>query len=111
VPAPSGELTPVQSGSATGVPEASASEAPSTAPGVTVTVTAPGGPTYVGLYAWNGSRASFRVNARTYSVPVGTRFGPDLRFTSVVRGDPPCARITHAKGTFTLCPGQVTTLP
>jgi hypothetical protein len=93
------------------VPQPSPSGTPSAAPTVTVTVPTTAGPTYVGLYAWNGSRASFRVNARTYSVPVGTRFGPGLTFTAVVREDPPCARVTHAKGTFTLCPGQVTALP
>jgi hypothetical protein len=90
----------------------SPSGTPSATPTVTVTVPAPsGGPTYVGLYAWNGSRASFRVNARTYSVAVGTRFGPGLTFTAVVRGDPPCARVSDVKGSFTLCPGQVTALP
>jgi len=101
------ELAPTESA----VPRPSRSATPSAAPTVTVTVTAPGGPTYVGLYAWNGSRASIRVNARTYSVAVGTRFGPGLTFAAVVRGDPPCARVTHAKGSFTLCPGQVTALP
>jgi hypothetical protein len=102
------QLAPTESA----VLQPSPSGTPSAAPTVTVTVRAPsGGPTYVGLYAWNGSRASFRVNARTYSVSVGTRFGPGLTFTAVVRGDPPCARVTHAKGSFTLCPGQVTALP
>ena len=97
---------------ATGAPVPATSPAsPSAAPTVTVTVTAPAAPTYVGLYAWNGSRASFRVDARTFSVHVGTRFGPGLTFASVVRGDPPCARVSYAKGGFTLCPGQVTTLP
>jgi hypothetical protein len=109
---PSGDATTPQPVPTDSVPtQASPGGTPSDAPGVTVTVTATGGPSYVGLYAWNGSRASFRVNARTYSVAVGTRFGPGLTFASVVRGDPPCARVTHAKGSFTLCPGQVTTLP
>jgi hypothetical protein len=112
LPSPSGEPTTTQPGPTDGaLPQPSTSGAPSAAPRVTVTVTAPGSPTYVGLYAWNGSRASFRVNARTYSVPVGAHFGAGLTFTDVVRGDPPCARVTHAKGSFTLCPGQVTTLP
>jgi hypothetical protein len=112
LPSASGAISTTQPGPTDGaVPQPSASGTPSAAPRVTVTVTAAGGPTYVGLYAWNGSRASFRVNARTYSVPVGTRFGPGLTFTAVVRGDPPCARVTHKKGSFTLCPGQVTTLP
>jgi hypothetical protein len=74
---------------------------------VTVTVAA----TYIGLYTWNGSRASFRVNARTYSVPVGTTFGPGLRFTAIVEGSPRCARVQHGEDTLTLCPGQVTALP
>ena len=84
---------------------------------VTVTVTAPAGATtspgtatYVGLYAWNGGRASFRVNARTYSVTVGTRFGPGLTFASVVGTNPRCARVTYASGDVTLCPGQVVPL-
>jgi hypothetical protein len=111
-PSPSGDAPTTQPGPTDSVTtQPSPAATPSTDPGATVTVTAPGGSTYVGLYAWNGSRASFRVNARTYSVHVGTRFGPGLEFTTVVRGDPPCARVTHAKGSFTLCPGQVTTLP
>jgi hypothetical protein len=76
--------------------------------GATVTVTV--GPTYVGLYGWNGSRASFRVNARAYSVRVGAAFGPRLRFTAVVPGTPRCAKVQHGQDTFTLCPGQFTTL-
>ncbi len=67
------------------------------------------GPTYVGLYAWNGSRASFRVNARTYSVHLGVHFGPDLTFAAVVPGTPRCARVSGPKGSFTLCPGQFVT--
>lgn len=103
--------TPVLAPTESAVPRPSPSGTPSAAPAVTVTVTAATGPTYVGLYAWNGSRASFRVDALTYSVAVGAHFGPGLQFTAVVRGDPPCARVTHAKGSFTLCPGQVTALP
>ena len=110
-PGPTGGETPRASATGTATPTSPATGGPSAAPTVTVTVTNAAAPTYVGLYAWNGSRASFRVNARTYSVHVGTRFGPGLTFSAVVRGDPPCARVTHAKGSFTLCPGQVTTLP
>jgi hypothetical protein len=111
-PSPSDPAATTQPTPTDGVsPQPSATGTASAQPSATVTVTAPGSPTYVGLYAWNGSRASFRVNARTYSVHVGTKFGPGLQFTAVVRGDPPCARVTHAKGSFTLCPGQVTTLP
>jgi hypothetical protein len=80
------------------------------APAVTVTVTAPGTETYVGLYAWNGSRASFRVNARTYSVQVGARFGSGLVFKGVVGTSPRCAQVTYSGGSVTLCPGQVTSL-
>lgn len=90
-------------------PDAEPSPSASGAPAVTVTVTTEA--TYVGLYAWNGSRASFRVNARTWSVPVGTAFGPGLRFTAVVPGVKRCARLTHGASTFTLCPGQVVPLP
>jgi hypothetical protein len=82
---------------------ATAARAPAT---VTVTV----GPTYLGFYAWNGSRASFRVNARGYTLQVGSSFGPGLRFTAVVQGSPRCAKLQHLHETFTLCPGQVTTL-
>jgi hypothetical protein len=89
------------------VDPASAAPAPST---VTVTVTAPGAATYVGLYGWNGNRASFRVNARTYSVHVGAHFGPDLVFGGVVGTAPRCAQVTYADGSVTLCPGQVTAL-
>ena len=104
-------------------PSATANSAPTSAPApaptsartstagaspATVTVTV--GPTYVGLYAWNGDRASFRVNARSYSVHVGTSFGPGLRFTAVVAGTPRCAKVQHREDTFTLCPGQVTTV-
>jgi hypothetical protein len=79
----------------------------------TVTATAPGSAIYVGFYAWNGNRASFRVNARTYSYPVGTTFGPQLTFTSIRSGTPRCAVVKYqAKSyTFTLCPGQVVKLP
>ena len=78
----------------------------------TVTITAPGSAVYVGFYAWNGSKASFRVNARTYSKPVGSTFGPQLRFTRVVAGSPRCARLTYNGGSpFTVCPGQVVKLP
>jgi hypothetical protein len=87
--------------------EAAPAKAP---PPVTVTVTATDGPTYVGLYAWNGSRASFRVNARAYSVAVGAHFGTGLQFTAVVPGRPKCARLTHGGDSFTLCPGQVATV-
>jgi hypothetical protein len=88
-------------------PEADGTPTGSSTATVTVTVA----PTYVGLYAWNGSRASFRVNARTYSVAVGAGFGPGLRFTAVVQGTPRCARVQHGPDSLTLCPGQVTTLP
>jgi hypothetical protein len=84
---------------------------PADGSGTVATVTVTVGPTYVGLYAWNGSRASFRVNARTYSVHAGATFGPGLRFTAVVPGSPRCARLQHAEDNFTLCPGQVTPLP
>jgi hypothetical protein len=97
---PTGKVSP----SAAGSPGASA------APTVTVTVTAPATATYVGLYAWNGSRASFRVNARTYSVHLGVSFGPGLTFTAVVPGTPRCARVSGPKGSFTLCPGQFVTV-
>jgi hypothetical protein len=115
-PPPSGlpaAVPPATAGVPTGAPTTrpSTSGSPSAAPTVTVTVTASGGPTYVGLYAWNGSRASFRVNARTYSMHVGAQFGPGLTFAAIVTGDPPCARLTHGKDSFTLCPGQVTALP
>ncbi|HVN11047.1 MAG TPA: hypothetical protein VMT69_03055, partial [Kineosporiaceae bacterium] len=90
-------------------PSATSSTPPGQPGSATVTVTV--SPTFVGLYAWNGSRASFRVNARTYSVHVGTTFGPGLRFTAVVPGTPQCARVQHLEDTFTLCPGQFTTLP
>jgi hypothetical protein len=66
---------------------------------------------YVGFYAWNRQRASFRVNARTWSVPVGTTFGPRLTFTAVVPGVPRCARVQYKGDSFTLCPGQVVRLP
>ena len=72
---------------------------------------APGSAIYVGFYAWNGARASFRVNARTYSYPVGTTFGPQLTFTSIVKGTPRCAKLSHQGKSFTLCPGQVVRLP
>jgi hypothetical protein len=78
---------------------------------VTVTVTSSGGPTYVGLYAWNGTRASFRVNTRSYSVGVGAHFGPGLAFAAIVPGQPSCARLTHAGNSLTLCPGEVAALP
>jgi hypothetical protein len=79
----------------------------------TVTVTAPGSAIYVGFYAWNGNRASFRVNARTYSYPVGTTFGPQLTFTSIRSGTPRCAVVRYQPKsyTFTLCPGQIVKLP
>ena len=77
----------------------------------TVTMTAPGSAIYVGFYAWNGNRASFRVNARTYSYPVGTTFGPQLTFTSIRSGTPRCAVLTYQARAFTLCPGQVVRLP
>jgi hypothetical protein len=87
--------------------------APTVTPTVTATTTAPGSAIYVGFYAWNGSRASFRVNARTYSYPVGTTFGPQLTFTSIRAGTPRCAVLKYqAKSySFTLCPGQVVRLP
>lgn len=97
-------------------PTASPTSVPAPSPGATAdgvgssTVTVTVGPTYVGLYAWNGSRASFRVNARTYSVHVGTTFGPGLRFTAVVPGTPECAKVQHGQDSFTLCPGQFTAL-
>jgi hypothetical protein len=79
---------------------------------VTVTTTAPGSAIYVGLYLWNGDRASFRVNARTWSMHVGATFGPDLTFTAVVPGTPRCARLRHGSDpSFVLCPGQVVRLP
>jgi hypothetical protein len=84
---------------------------PSVTPTVTATTTAPGSAIYVGFYAWNGSRASFRVNARTYSYPVGTTFGPQLTFTSIRSGTPRCAVLTYQRKSFTLCPGQVVRLP
>jgi hypothetical protein len=86
---------------------------PSVTPTVTVTATAPGSAIYVGFYAWNGQRASFRVNARTYSYPVGTTFGPQLTFTSIRSGTPRCAVLEYRPKsyTFTLCPGQVVRLP
>jgi hypothetical protein len=86
---------------------------PTVTPTVTATTTAPGSAIYVGFYAWNHERASFRVNARTYSYPVGTTFGPQLTFTSIRSGTPRCAVLTYqAKAyTFTLCPGQVVRLP
>jgi hypothetical protein len=77
----------------------------------TVTMTAPGSAVYVGFYAWNKERASFRVNARTYSMRVGATFGPRLTFTAVVPGTPRCARLQHGEDRFTLCPGQVVRLP
>jgi hypothetical protein len=79
----------------------------------TVTMTAPGSAIYVGFYAWNGTRASFRVNARTYSYPVGTTFGPQLTFTSIRSGTPRCAVVRYQPKsyTFTLCPGQIVKLP
>jgi hypothetical protein len=77
----------------------------------TVTMTAPGSAVYVGLYLWNGDRASFRVNARTYSKPVGSTFGPQLTFARIVEGTPRCARLTYQGKAFTLCPGQVVELP
>ncbi len=100
-------------------PTAAATSAPTPSPTATAPAGRPGGatvtvtmsPTYVGLYAWNGSRASFRVNARTWSVHVGTTFGPGLRFTAVVPGTPECAKVQHGEDSFTLCPGQFTTLP
>jgi hypothetical protein len=84
---------------------------PTVTPTVTATTTAPGSAIYVGFYAWNGSRASFRVNARTYSYPVGTTFGPQLTFTSIRPGTPRCAVLTYQRKAFTLCPGQVVRLP
>jgi hypothetical protein len=86
---------------------------PSVTPTVTVTATAPGSAVYVGFYAWNGTRASFRVNARTYSYPVGTTFGPQLTFTSIRSGTPRCAVLEYQPKSyrFTLCPGQVVRLP
>jgi hypothetical protein len=84
---------------------------PTVTPTVTATTTAPGSAIYVGLYAWNGSRASFRVNTRTYSYPVGTTFGPQLTFTSIRSGTPRCAVLTYQRKSFTLCPGQVVRLP
>lgn len=78
----------------------------------TVTMTAPGTAVYVGFYAWNGNKASFRVNARTQSKVVGSTFGPQLTFTAIVPGTPRCARLTYRGGTpFVLCPGQVVKLP
>jgi hypothetical protein len=77
----------------------------------TVTATAPGSAIYVGFYGWNGARASFRVNTRTYSYPVGTTFGPQLTFTSIRSGRPRCAVLTYQGNAFTLCPGQVIRLP
>ena len=84
---------------------------PTVTPTVTATTTAPGSAIYVGFYAWNGSRASFRVNTRTYSYPVGTTFGPQLTFTSIRSGTPRCAVLTYQRKAFTLCPGQVVRLP
>jgi hypothetical protein len=79
----------------------------------TTTVTAPGSAIYVGFYAWNGDRASFRVNTRTFSYPVGTTFGPQLTFTAVRPGTPRCAVLGYQGKAFafTLCPGQVVRLP
>jgi hypothetical protein len=74
-------------------------------------MTAPGSAVYVGFYLWNGERASFRVNTRTYSKPVGSTFGPQLTFTSIVKGTPRCAKLSHQGKSFTLCPGQVVRLP
>jgi len=99
----------------TSVPVVTATVTRTAAPSVTptVTVTAPGSAVYVGFYAWNGQRASFRVNARTYSYPVGTTFGPQLTFTSIRSGTPRCAVLEYQPKsyTFTLCPGQVVRLP
>ena len=99
----------------TSVPVVTATVTRTAPPSVTptVTVTAPGSAVYVGFYAWNGQRASFRVNARTYSYPVGTTFGPQLTFTSIRSGTPRCAVLEYQSKsyTFTLCPGQVVRLP
>jgi hypothetical protein len=84
---------------------------PTVTPTVTATTTAPGSAIYVGFYGWNRSRASFRVNARTYSYPVGTTFGPQLTFTSIRPGTPRCAVLTYQRKAFTICPGQVVRLP
>ncbi len=128
-PAPGGPSTrppadTVASGTAAPATAPTATPAASPAPGVvtttvtarpaatpTVTMTAPGSAVYVGLYLWNGDRASFRVNARTYSKPVGSTFGPQLTFARIVEGTPRCARLTYQGKAFTLCPGQVVELP
>jgi hypothetical protein len=75
-------------------------------------MTAPGTAVYVGFYAWNGNKAAFRVNARAYTRAVGSTFGPQVRFTGIVPGNPRCTRLTYQDGTpFVLCPGQVVKLP
>jgi hypothetical protein len=104
------EPSPTPTASPTSVPAASP-VATTNGAGSSATATVTVGPTYVGLYAWNGSRASFRVNARTYSVHVGTTFGPGLRFTAIVPGTPQCAKVQHSQDSLTLCPGQFTALP
>jgi hypothetical protein len=77
----------------------------------TVTMTAPASAVYVGFYLWNGEKASFRVNTRTYSKAVGSTFGPQLTFTSIVKGPPRCAKLRYQGKSLTLCPGQVVRLP
>jgi hypothetical protein len=101
----------IPTGSPGGVPAVTHTAAPTVPPTVTVTTTAPGSAVYVGFYAWNGDRASFRVNARTYSYPVGSTFGPQLTFTSIRSGTPRCAVLKYQGRAFTLCPGQVVRLP
>jgi hypothetical protein len=71
----------------------------------TATATATASSTYVGLYAFSGSQATFWVNDTKYEVSEGSSFG---EFTYRGKTSSSCAEVVTGGGTSTtICVGNV----